>query len=1003
MAQPIFDNCPEGERLVAKHTGNFRDNTDDEDPSGYLKVDVSVYPAHEDAVNDCTDPDDDDSDSYTDNTDWGAYEEDIPVLDTPEARTRWAWISLAIIVKMRHKASPFEFMNDMTESFLRYNPRGNGKADRSLGYLAECVSKVFRRQHRLHCFTIYVCKGKARVVRWDRAGAVVSTPIDFVEDPRPLQMVFWRYACMTQVQRGFDPTVSLATKAEIDAMRACQAPNEWADKCRQDALSQPGWPVYKAKMPAESFVDQRDFRPLLDGMIIKTRNTIDDRMPTGEEPCFLVGKPFHASEWPVGRGYRSYVTSGPLGRQEIGCPLELHQSAEFLASYLYEAIDAHRQAWELVRILHRDINPRNILIYDVDTPGGCMTISILDGWDVCQTEEFNNAVTASRPGRAGTWQFMSARLLTEPAKKHEVEDDLESFVYVLWWICHRFYTPYDFAAGLLGHLEMRYDGGGISKSRAMSQGIIDPIGYCDGTPLSRLLKQLASICRDHYAYVEHREKVDEGNVEYDYSPAIHFHFSSGLLPPRLEGSSCSSPPSAFQKPEPVPYPWLADHAAMLDVVAGALSAPAHRWAVVFKTADHLFNVDPTRESEWGYWEGEPDYECVDSSQSSNSDGLAGGKYVDSEDEQPRYCKDFLPVDERTGFYAPRQEHYRLVVKEIGEPLEEHESPYELVKTIWHALYGHRQAWELKELLHRDISAGNILIFRYIDKNGGKQSIGILIDWDLCKDKKYLETVLRPSRAGTWQFMSARLLSDSGKRHEVADDLESSIHVLHWILFRFIEHRLTRRTNLLFSRMLGLYDEKDDEDEDDRSVDFGGATKRTALPSGILIVELNDRNTPLGRLLQRLATLCQQQYHAVDSDSESSSALTGDRPVAHEALPKLTNPFEEDDVSHATPATPKVQASATLRSTRWFPKLSMKLSASRRSSGRKLSARQIGSRRLRSRIPPLLSAVQRAPASGRPARSGLSIRLTRSDLGPKRARSTKTDPDFQSLQEIREKS
>ena len=46
--------------------------------------------------------------------------------------------------------------------------------------------------------------------------------------------------------------------------------------------------------------------------------------------------------------------------------------------------------------------------------------------------------------------------------------------------------------------------------------------------------------------------------------------------------------------------------------------------------------------------------------------------------------------------------------------------------------GHRQAWESKGLLHRDISAGNILILRYIDKNGKKQGIGILIDWDLCK-------------------------------------------------------------------------------------------------------------------------------------------------------------------------------------------------------------------------------------------------------------------------------
>lgn len=58
---------------------------------------------------------------------------------------------------------------------------------------------------------------------------------------------------------------------------------------------------------------------------------------------------------------------------------------------------------------------------------------------------------------------------------------------------------------------------------------------------------------------------------------------------------------------------------------------------------------------------------------------------------------------------------------------------------------HRKAWELKQLLHRDVSAGNILILRYTNKNGRKRAIGVLIDWDLCKSKEYLETVLRPGR------------------------------------------------------------------------------------------------------------------------------------------------------------------------------------------------------------------------------------------------------------------
>lgn len=63
-----------------------------------------------------------------------------------------------------------------------------------------------------------------------------------------------------------------------------------------------------------------------------------------------------------------------------------------------------------------------------------------------------------------------------------------------------------------------------------------------------------------------------------------------------------------------------------------------------------------------------------------------------------------------------------------------------------ACAAHRQAWENMELLHRDISAGNILILHYTNKNGKKRAIGMLIDWDLCKYKKFLETVLRPARS-----------------------------------------------------------------------------------------------------------------------------------------------------------------------------------------------------------------------------------------------------------------
>ncbi|KAH9835400.1 uncharacterized protein C8Q71DRAFT_908540 [Rhodofomes roseus] len=654
VAQPVFDRFPHGDKLVAKNMNHNPDDSDCDDYGEQLKVDVSFYPVDDDAKCDYT----------------------CPGLKRSRAATRWAWISLLVEIKTTHKYCAFEFeekklekkdngrnaehRDGLQESAAVDKDQGRAAddggpptpkpfvrtgeaAERALGRMGKYIAKLFRRQHRLHISTLYVFKGQVRVLRSDRAGTIVSTPVNFQADPSLLHKVLWRYACMNQVERGFDPTVTRATVDEIEAMRSCPAMNNAAGAYRDAALDQPGWPVYKITMRHGDLIDQQSMQPIADEFYEPEKLSIpEDRVGTSDEVCFIVGKRRSATNSPAGRGMRGYI-----------------------------AYDVSRR--------------RLVFLKDHWRP--CIKSSLFEG-EVLQS--------------------------------------------------------------------MRSTG-----------------------------------------------------VQY------------------------------------VPTP------------------------------------------------------------------LAAGIVQDEMGVQETCTQDFLPVDERTGCYAPRQEHYRLVVKEIGEPLEEHKSPYELVKTIWHALYGHRQAWELNELLHRDISAGNILIFRYIDKNGGKQSIGILIDWDLCKDKKYLESVLRPSRAGTWQFMSARLLRNPGEKHEIADDLESSIHVLHWMLFRFVEHSLTDSPDLLLSRILSVYEEKGVAKGDERKSDLGGATKRTVLRSGNPIIELKNPNTSLGRLLQRLATLCQQHYYAVEpvisSKSKSSSALAGARPVSHEALPNLRNRFNNDIVRNRTLAKPEVDA------------------------------------------------------------------------------------------------
>ncbi|KAH9835411.1 uncharacterized protein C8Q71DRAFT_849042 [Rhodofomes roseus] len=137
---------------------------------------------------------------------------------------------------------------------------------------------------------------------------------------------------------------------------------------------------------------------------------------------------------------------------------------------------------------------------------------------------------------------------------------------------------------------------------------------------------------------------------------------------------------------------------------------------------------------------------------------------------------------------------------------------------------------------------------------------LLIDWDLCKLMKYLGIASRPARSGTWQFMSARLLQNPGKKHEVADDIESFIHVFNWMCLRFVKHNLTWKPRLLQMHVVHMYEEQETMvDGEKNKEEIGGEAKATQMLYGALAVELTDPETPLGELLDELASLCREHY------------------------------------------------------------------------------------------------------------------------------------------------
>ncbi|EPS97528.1 hypothetical protein FOMPIDRAFT_1128313, partial [Fomitopsis schrenkii] len=154
--------------------------------------------------------------------------------------------------------------------------------------------------------------------------------------------------------------------------------------------------------------------------------------------------------------------------------------------------------------------------------------------------------------------------------------------------------------------------------------------------------------------------------------------------------------------------------------------------------------------------------------------------------------------------TPRWQHYRLILEEVAMPLEEYTDSYDLIDILDDAIRAHRDAWAA-DVLHRDVSAFNIMIYWYKDKNGKLKRKGLLLDWGLCKfARDLMKPAVQKNRSGTWQFICAVLLVFPGKfSHEVWHDLESFIHVFHWCCMRF--HNTNFSNNGLQDKIHLLYD------------------------------------------------------------------------------------------------------------------------------------------------------------------------------------------------------
>ncbi|KAG7093803.1 hypothetical protein E1B28_007445 [Marasmius oreades] len=368
-----------------------------------------------------------------------------------------------IIVEVKLRLGDDAFSDETEGQFEMNTTQGQD----TRGQITMYATAQLALQQRTHCFSILVIGTFARLIRWDRAGAVVTPRFDYTRTSW-LQKFLHSYSYATPKVRGIDTSVYSLDDCDDESVRT-------SEQATRNALNLLHEPLYVF----EIYDDTTGNLTRVIGSQPCVRNT--DSLTGRCTRCYKVYDPkdrevrFLKDTWKVSaqhilgeavvysklkaagvRNILTLLTSGnvrhrgpediqatqthrrqtkgkpPLKRlrghyhcrllfKECGESLLNCKSVGQLITVMHDSMIAHKDAYEKAKILHRDISSGNIIM--VDGKG------ILIDWDVAK---LHTDRTPRQNERTGTWQFISAKLLL--AKKptlHVLADDLESYFHVL--------------------------------------------------------------------------------------------------------------------------------------------------------------------------------------------------------------------------------------------------------------------------------------------------------------------------------------------------------------------------------------------------------------------------------------------------------------------------------------------------------------------------------------------------------------------------------------------
>ncbi|CAL1717242.1 unnamed protein product [Somion occarium] len=206
--------------------------------------------------------------------------------ERPSPTLVFAALELFIEWKLEEVADGYNKKFKDTTVYIENGASVKAKATR--GQLYSYASLLMSHQHRLFGFAVGVYGSIARLYRFDRSSVVVSEPIYYLENPLHLVEFFWRFARLSPTERGYDPSVSLASSEECVLFDRAVA-------------------AYLRRVKEENLRTLPGLEKMTDGDYMTSKVQVNNR--DGATSYYIIRKPLTPPviPTPCGRATRGYV------------------------------------------------------------------------------------------------------------------------------------------------------------------------------------------------------------------------------------------------------------------------------------------------------------------------------------------------------------------------------------------------------------------------------------------------------------------------------------------------------------------------------------------------------------------------------------------------------------------------------------------------------------------------------------------------------------------------